>query len=452
MLYFRELIRDKKDSEFIRGILVLLTGTGMGQILPILVAPILSRLYTPREFGLFGLYSGIIAALTILSNFKFDLAVIVPRSLKTALAMGGVGFGVTIIIFAVAIILEVVVFALGYDKWELIHILPYGLLVAGTNQIVNSHLIRAKRFTLVSKSKVVKSVSVALSAVLLYRVNFLGGGLVVAAFIGAISELIFVTTFNFRTLVRACKVLRRIQMDYYLRVLSNYRKFPLINMPSSLLNSLSLFAPVFCLTFLYSEVESGFFFQVFKLLSLPIGLLAASYGQVFYQKASYMYNDTSDISEFSFKNFKILILIGVLPMLVLFAQGEVILSFILGDAWAISGKIAQMLSIWVVLLMSSSSLSNIPAILNRQEVSFYYNTVAISVRVLSLVAGYLLFEDFMVSVLLFALSNIFLAGAYNYLLLRLAKVNSSVILRTLALFVLIPFGITACVSYVLGWF
>ena len=56
--------RLKPKSEFSRNVLTLMTGTTIAQAIPIAVSPILTRIYTPENFGVFAL---IISMSTIIS-------------------------------------------------------------------------------------------------------------------------------------------------------------------------------------------------------------------------------------------------------------------------------------------------------------------------------------------------------------------------------------------------
>ena len=58
-------------SEFSRNVLKVMTGTTFAQALPILVAPVLTRLYSPEEFGVFYLFAALVS---ILSDVSLSLA------------------------------------------------------------------------------------------------------------------------------------------------------------------------------------------------------------------------------------------------------------------------------------------------------------------------------------------------------------------------------------------
>lgn len=53
LAYIKRVIKRLTSSHFIRNTAILMTGTAGSQALNFLVTPILSRIYTPEQFGVF---------------------------------------------------------------------------------------------------------------------------------------------------------------------------------------------------------------------------------------------------------------------------------------------------------------------------------------------------------------------------------------------------------------
>ena len=51
---------------FVRNVVTLMTGTAIAQAIPILISPILTRLYTPNEFGILALYMAVVSVVAII--------------------------------------------------------------------------------------------------------------------------------------------------------------------------------------------------------------------------------------------------------------------------------------------------------------------------------------------------------------------------------------------------
>ena len=69
----------KPKSEFARNILTLMTGTAIAQAIPIAISPILTRLYSPEDFGVFALYMGVVSIGGILATGRYEMSVMLPK-------------------------------------------------------------------------------------------------------------------------------------------------------------------------------------------------------------------------------------------------------------------------------------------------------------------------------------------------------------------------------------
>ena len=69
-----------RNSPFVKNVISLMTGTTAAQAIPILISPILTRLYKPEEFGAFALYMAIASVLSVVVSGRYELAVILPEN------------------------------------------------------------------------------------------------------------------------------------------------------------------------------------------------------------------------------------------------------------------------------------------------------------------------------------------------------------------------------------
>ncbi|MGA3015050.1 MAG: hypothetical protein ABSD71_13570, partial [Bacteroidales bacterium] len=65
--------------DFFRNTVILVFGTGVAQMIPILLQPILRRVYAPADFGAFAVYFSMIGILVVIANFRYDLAIGLPE-------------------------------------------------------------------------------------------------------------------------------------------------------------------------------------------------------------------------------------------------------------------------------------------------------------------------------------------------------------------------------------
>lgn len=62
-------------NKIFKNISILMTGTIIAQVIPILLSPILTRLYSPSEFGMLAVFLSITSILAVFANLRLDVAI-----------------------------------------------------------------------------------------------------------------------------------------------------------------------------------------------------------------------------------------------------------------------------------------------------------------------------------------------------------------------------------------
>ena len=71
-------IRNLLKSEFLKNIITLFSGASIAQLIPVIVAPILSRIYLPEQFGLLGVLMALIGIFSVVATFQYESAIMLP--------------------------------------------------------------------------------------------------------------------------------------------------------------------------------------------------------------------------------------------------------------------------------------------------------------------------------------------------------------------------------------
>ncbi|MDN5539770.1 MAG: oligosaccharide flippase family protein, partial [Comamonas sp.] len=96
-------------SDFARSVLTLLTGTAFAQAIPLIISPVLTRLYSPDEFGAYALYTAIVSVLVVVATGQYENAVLLPKkelhafSLVALAGMLTAGFSVFVLVVVVCL-------------------------------------------------------------------------------------------------------------------------------------------------------------------------------------------------------------------------------------------------------------------------------------------------------------------------------------------------------------
>ena len=69
---------------FFRHVLVLVTGTTLAQLLAVAASPILTRLYSPEEFGLLTVYTAVLYIFALMGTLQYENAIPLPEDEESA--------------------------------------------------------------------------------------------------------------------------------------------------------------------------------------------------------------------------------------------------------------------------------------------------------------------------------------------------------------------------------
>ena len=141
------------EAVFLRRVIVLLSGSVLAQALPIIIAPLLTRIFSPEDIGLWGLYAAAASIGGIFVTMRYEAAILLPRENSDAAAIVLFSLGssllFTLLFFSMLFsnngeILTLV--GLGPIKsfWPWI---PIGIAATAFFQILSVWSIRAVRFS-----------------------------------------------------------------------------------------------------------------------------------------------------------------------------------------------------------------------------------------------------------------------------------------------------------------
>ena len=67
-------------NRFARSVSFLAGGTAAGQAITVLAAPLLTRLYSPEDFGLLAVYTSLLMTIGVIASLRYQLAIPLPKS------------------------------------------------------------------------------------------------------------------------------------------------------------------------------------------------------------------------------------------------------------------------------------------------------------------------------------------------------------------------------------
>lgn len=334
-------------SELFRNSSILISGTAFAQLIPILLRPILSRTFSPEMFGAYSVYSSLIGMLIVISSFKYELAIIIPRKDKEAAGIFFLTiflnlifnlFLLLIIIFWKSKILHALNFSESFGIY--LFLVPLGTFLLSFYQSINYWLIRKKKFFPITVNKFVRRGFEGTSQITFKFLN-ISHGLIFGDIIGHISNVISGIYQGVRSGL-TINLLSSAKLKY---VLSKYSEYPKYNVIPSLMSACSYLLPAIMINKFYSAENAGFFDQSKLLLSIPLSLVASSIANVLLQRISDKSKSNLSIRK-DLSSVLIFVLLAVaFEIVIILIWGEDIFRIFFGLKWVFSGTISKIL-VW----------------------------------------------------------------------------------------------------------
>ena len=408
-------------NEFVKDVLTLLTGTSIAQLITICMIPVLSRIYTPSQFGEYSLLISIAGVGAVISALRYELAIMLPRERINAYNIFYISV-IFVLIFSFFILMVMLVCgksvahllnSKGSLTWTLF--LPLAVLFLGLQQVFVNWMTRNKRFPVLSKTKIVQSMAASAVFITMGLMGFGVRGLLGGFVAGHLVSTVIILSVIYR---RDKDLHRHLSRDLIKTELRENRNFPYYSMPMGFLNTISQQLLLFILNFISNPVMVGLYAKANRASRLPLALISLSFSSVFYQKLS----TTGRKPRLYLLSFITNMVIGLVLLFPVMVWGEEIFTFVLGSRWTGAGTIARIISPLTVCGFAAGSVSAAFAVSKKNQILLLWQIAYLAIGLLII---YLKSNCTLNTILLYF--SIF--GAAMYLLLALLGYYVTTLIR-----------------------
>ena len=428
---------------FFKHAFVMLSGSIVAQAIPLLMMPILTRLYSPAEFGVYNSLLAVSGILAMVACLRFDLAVVLPTCDKeaaniTSLAVLSSSLFSFLLFVAIYLLPKstFVSFPHLQNMQSYSYFLPVFTLFLSIQQVFSFVGNREKRYRLISIGNILLQAVFVGFAVLMHNklsLNELIVGRFIAVIISAAVLIVALRAILIKYLPLVS--IKDIKFNFL-----KYRQFPLYNVPYSFAGAFSRDFLVLVLTSFGQLAVAGQLGLARTAINAPISFLSASLSQVFYREAAQNHH----LPEFKQLVNSIFVSVALIcvPLLVWgLYWGEELFILCFGVEWREAGHFAQLLMPVGILSLFTSWPERIFEVKKRQKRSlaiqliFDIGTVAATYLVLTYSGSYIIAIS--TYVLLQTLYHI----TYLYNVIQLVGLSKNYFARFLFLLFLITFVI-----------
>lgn len=389
----KQLIQKRlPPGSFGRNVITLMTGTSFAQALLILASPILTRLYSPEDFGVFALYLSVLGILTVVACWRYELAIVLPEKDEDAANLLVLSicicFGMTALTWILAALFRnSIANLLGAPElapW--LWFMPLSLVAAGLFTTFNYWSTRRKQFRRLAARTITQSTVTAAAQIGTGALNptASAGGLIGGAIVG---QLTATGRLAWQIARDEGKQIRSAINNLNIKqMLIRYKDFPLYSSWSGLLNTASTMLPALLLGYFFTPAVVGYYALGHRVLAMPMGVVGGSIAQVFFPRANEAKRE-GDLDRLTLDMFQRLLAVGFVPILLITIVAPDLFAVIFGARWWTAGEYVRWLSLWLLFVFISSPLSTMYAVMERQRDGLIVDTIMFGTRLLALVIG-----------------------------------------------------------------
>ena len=419
---WRGWLRSWRNDRFLRRVAVLSSGTIAGQLVLVLASPLLTRLYTPAEFGLFAVFSALTAILGTVICLRYEQAIPVVADAGTATAMTAVAMVAALVLSA--LLLGVVAVAgpglagllgardLGCVLW----LVPVAMLLWGLTLPLAFASIRRGAFRANALNKTLQMLTQATAQLGLGAAGVGGPGLVIGYGAGYVARL-----GHFLAIVDRAewRRLRAVRPGRLWRLARAHWVYPVYSSSAALLQSSAQMLPTMLVALLYGPAVAGWFGLAQRMLELPVRLLSTSTSQVYLNEAAQ--GDPAAVYRLLVATSRRFLLIGLVGMAPLLHLGPWLFALVFGEDWRTAGVLVQCLVPAQLARFVVVPVAQTLNVFQRQDLHLLAAALNLLALAASFVAGWWLGLGAVPVVLLFSLGSTLAWLVYFLLVWRLAR-------------------------------
>ncbi|HDP2494026.1 type 8 capsular polysaccharide synthesis protein Cap8K [Staphylococcus aureus] len=348
-------------NKFIGDSFLMILSSGIAQVILIITTPIITRLYSPTEFGEFTIFSNIAMILIPIINARYDLLIVNTKNDRSANILSQISFLISLLILLILI----PIFAISawlYPNFilDFIFIIIMLFLVSLTN-IFTNYLNKERKYKVLSLINVFRAGSMALLQIIFGLLALGSLGLIIGFSLSYIAGI----TLGYKTFKKHFNIVRDKEETKAL-FLENKNQL-VYSTPSILLNSLSFSVVVFCIGILYTNTEVGIYGMAIRVLGIPVTIISLGLSKIFMQQANDYYIEHGNFRNLLLKFSSILVIVSIILYVPLYLFSEELVNILLGHSWVDAITVIKIvIPLFVIrLIVSTVSLSVI--VLQKQQ-------------------------------------------------------------------------------------
>ena len=360
---------------------ILASGSAVGKMLSLGTYPVITRLYTPQDFGVLSVFTSVIAIIVPFATLRYSVTIPLPKNdglaFNLVVLSAGLVLGISILLGLFFITAGDAIF--GFlnmaeiaDYWWL---LILGVGGAAFYELFSNWATRKKNFAPVAKTTVWQSFLASSSKIGLGWLGVKPWGLLIGTVLGhggGVISLLKSFLQDFRVNLHSISASKIALLTRY------YKDLPLYRLPSQFLLVFSTKIPVLYFAFQYGSEPTGQLGLALVMVAIPMNLIGTNTGKAYYAEIARIGpNRKSEILALTKSITKKLSLLSLAPTLVLVLFAPLLFQLVFGSEWEQAGVFTSILAFYLFVQFVTSPLVNVFNVYNQQRKFLEINAVRI---------------------------------------------------------------------------
>ena len=347
-------------------------GTVGAQLTAFLALPVLSRMYSPAEFGVWALFMSAAFAVPVLAGLRYEIAIVLARTDQGAARLLQSVFIIGLVFSVLWIFLIFALTALG-QRSGAFQVSPAYYLIAPmilANAVFQSSLMwwtRGQLFGRIALMRTLLSAGVVFTQLVLGLTTNLGG---LSLIFGTVLGQLFAAVVVYGVIEKEDRLFRSAHWRalHFRAVLCRYRRMPLYAAPYSLQGQGFTQAVVAVLGNFGSASLAGQYALGQRIVYYPMTVISSSLGQAILPRLVSARANLPQFLPFFHGMIRVFLLLLIPIYALLLSYGGIIAQFVLGPKWAPAGEVMAWLFLPSMLLVTGSWFERIFDVLDRQHI------------------------------------------------------------------------------------
>ncbi len=399
MNFIKSLI-DKyiKNSDFTRNSLILMIGTIVAQVISLIAAPILSRIYTPEQYGILGIFNSISSLLNSILIFGFNSAIVLAPTKKRRLNIVALNFIIAISNFIILSIIFIFIsnpISILYKRSELsffLYFVPLESFLFCSLAILTSYTNKIKRYRSLSTAKIMQASTNTLSNIGFGLLKFGTIGLILGGFFGYIISIIKLLP---KLVGELIKNRRYITKNTMIGEAKKYRSIAFTTSFNSLSTILKDVLFIYLISFFFDTKTIGLYSFAYRIMALPITIIATTLQHTFYQKITEIFSTTGNIRPMTSKLISRMAMFSFPFFLIIFLLAPQIFSFIFGLNWYQAGIYSRALAPYLFSYFIFMPIAVTPIVVRKEKKYLLLVQINNILMIVSVLFGGIIKKDFL---------------------------------------------------------